>query len=262
MRSILFLSSTLVLSACSMTGEQEFYDSPPSYQQSGSYNYGCGSGNCAPGQSYSVARSQSAGHYGQPYGASHHGPQQPSAHAYGSQVQHHTARSGHPPQLRGMHNPHARQGYKYGTLGAVAYDTDTDLYGIQGRLGYQSASYFGAEVEGSIGLTNESETVGAVTTDLDVDYQVGAFAVARAPIGNRFSVFSRLGYAATKFSAELDDGVTVIEDSDTFDGLAYGLGAEYAFDPRNSIRVDYTRYDLDGLDGETDAIALAFARKF
>lgn len=260
MRSVLFLSSALMLSACSLTGEQEFYDSPASYQQSGSYNYGCGAGSCAPGQSYPVAQNQSSGHHGQSYGAGHHGPQQPSAHAYGSQVQHHQAHGGHPPQLRGPYAP--RRGYKYGNLGAVAYDLDTDIYGIQGRLGYQSANYFGAEVEGSIGLTKDKQTLGALDTELGVDYSVGAFALGRLPVSERFNVIGRVGYHATKFNGEIDDGVTVIEDSETYDGVAYGVGAEYALNPQNSLRLDYTRYDINTLGGSTDSMAISFARKF
>jgi len=134
-----------------------------------------------------------------------------------------------------------RQSYTYGTLGATLYEVDSDNFGIQGRLGWQSKNIFGAEIEGSFGVNDESDTV-----DLGVS--------------NRFNVFSRVGYHNTEIDVEVDDGTTVTEDTISTDGIAYGIGAEYAFDPKTSIRADYTRYDLDGPDA--DAISLAIARKF
>ena len=44
------------------------------------------------------------------------------------------------------------------------------------------------------------------------------------------------------------------------DGIAYGTGLEYAFDPKTSVRVDYTVYDFDGPDA--DSLSLAVSRKF
>ena len=149
-------------------------------------------------------------------------------------------------------------------MGATLYDVDSEAFGIQGRLGWQSKSFFGAEIEGSFGVNGDSDTIdlgtGPFDIETDIDTQIAAFAVARLPVSNRFSVLSRVGYHNTEIDAELDDGVTVLEDSTSTDGIAYGIGAEYAFDPKTSIRADYTRYDFDGPDA--DALSLAIARKF
>jgi len=157
-----------------------------------------------------------------------------------------------------------RQSYTYGTLGATLYDVDNESFGIQGRLGWQSKNIFGAEIEGSFGVNDESDTVdlgaGPLDVDTGIDTQIAAFAVARLPVSNRFNVFSRVGYHNTEIDVEVDDGITVIEDTVSTDGIAYGVGAEYAFDPKTSIRADYTRYDFDGPDA--DAVSLAIARKF
>ena len=266
-RILLLLSAAITMSSCSLDGSGSFYDPAmmaPSASSSSYYN-GCEANSCAPAGQYS------AGHAQQTYSGYGHAPahqastfggQRPDAHAYGSQVQggyhaqgYHVAQGA--PQLRGPHKI-KRQGYKYGTLGAVMYDTDSDLYGIQGRLGYQTAGVFGGEVEGSFGVKGETGTVGTTPAEFNVDYQVGAFATARAPIGERFSVLGRFGYAATKSTLEIGTS----SGSETFDGIAYGAAAEYAFDPRNSIRADYTRYESNDLLGTSDSLAVSYARKF
>ena len=161
--------------------------------------------------------------------------------------------------LRGL-----RQSYTYGTLGATLYDVDSDVYGVQGRAGWQSKSFYGAEVEGSFGINDDDDTfdfgTGPVETKTEVDTQIAAFAVGRYPITNKLNILGRVGYHNTEFTTEFDDGVTELEDDFSEDGIAYGVGAEYAFDPKTSLRADYTRYDFDGADA--DALSLAIARKF
>jgi len=67
---------------------------------------------------------------------SYDAPQEPAPYAYGSQVQnhagqapHHTHNNGYQavPQLRGAYGASSRQAYKYGNLGAVAYDIGSDI---------------------------------------------------------------------------------------------------------------------------------------
>lgn len=157
-----------------------------------------------------------------------------------------------------------RQSYTYGTLGATLYDVDSDLYGIQGRLGWQSKSIFGAEVEGSFGVNDDDESVllgsGPANISRSVDTQIAAFGLLRYPVANKINLLTRVGYHETETEVDIEDGTNVVENSAKTDGLAYGIGAEYAFSPKTSVRADYTRYDLNGPDA--DAISLAIARKF
>ncbi len=165
---------------------------------------------------------------------------------------------------RGGSSRGLRQSYTYGTLGATIYDVDTDLFGVQGRLGWQSKSLFGAEVEGSFGVTDDDDFVdfgtGTIAAEREIDTQIAAFGVLRYPLSNRFKVLGRVGYHNTEFDASFDDGVTVLEQDFSTDGIAYGVGVEYAFTPKTSVRADYTRYDFDG--PEADALSLAVSRKF
>lgn len=199
----------------------------------------------------------------------------PAPHAYGQSVQTYHGQQGHYGQYHAghapaYHSPHGksskglRQAYTYGTLGATLYDVDSDLYGVQGRLGWQSKSFFGAEVEGSYGFNEDEASVdfgtGLVTAESGIKTQIAGFGVARLPLSERFNVLGRVGYHNTEFDAEFDDGVTVLETEFSTDGIAYGVGAEYALGRNTALRADYTRYDFDGADA--DAVSLAVKRKF
>jgi opacity protein-like surface antigen len=144
------------------------------------------------------------------------------------------------------------------------YDVDSELFGVQGRLGWQSKSFFGAEVEGSFGLSDDDATVvvGGVPlmAETGVDTQIAGFGVARLPVSERLNILGRVGYHKTDFSGEVTDGVTVADLDFSTDGIAYGAGVEYALGQKTSVRADYTRYDFDGADA--DSVSLAIARKF
>lgn len=273
---VLLLGS--VLGGCSMAGTGDYFaDEYAHVQKTQMPHYwgesaGCEYTGCEVG--YPVAPSYVQTHpYGevattphpQAYGQSvqvHHGQ-------VGHHAQHHQS-YGHGGQVPAYHAPRGgsakalRQAYSYGTLGATLYDVDSELYGVQGRLGWQSKSLFGAEVEGSYGFNEDAATVdfgaGPVAAESGIQTQIAGFGVARLPVSNRFNVLGRIGYHNTEFEAEFDDGVTVIEQEFSTDGLAYGVGAEYALGKNTALRADYTRYDFDGADA--DAVSLAVKRKF
>ena len=217
--------------------------------------------------------SYSAGYATQP------SPQSYGTHAYGTHAY------GPPPQLRGLSNPYSVRGYKYGNLGVILYDHDSENFGIQGRVGYQSAGIFGAELEGSISLGSETDEIsaddlaavagftnpidptnptatpspGTLTTEFT--NSIAAFGVARLPISYNFSIHSRAGLHSTRFEAELNDGVNVLRQNETSVDIAYGLGMSYAFTPKNDIRLDYTVYENDA-GGNADSLSVAVAHKF
>jgi len=146
------------------------------------------------------------------------------------------------PALRGRFNqPATSPSHFYGNAGINWYDVDTEGFGAQLRTGYQLNRFLGAELEGSVQLNDDIELGGGL------DYTAGAFLVNRTPLTKRIDLVSRVGYAYQNLDGGLDT-----------DGIAYGTGAEYALNPRDGIRLDYTRYE--GLDA--DSIALSYARKF
>lgn len=151
----------------------------------------------------------------------------------------------------------------YASIGYSRIDLEgVKLGAVNARLGTNINPWFGIEGEIAIGVDDDSETVPAGdpnfpagTYAVDLKHQVAAFAVARAPIAEGFTVFGRVGYASSK--AEFTDP------SDTFeakgDGIAYGVGAQYQFGA-NAVRGDFTRYDVEV--GDADAFQISFVRMF
>lgn len=285
-----FIIPAIVLTGCSagpnFTGHNTYDDAQYGHAASSDYGQPCDFSACpslysvggashTDARQYYSAQPQAAHAYhgqeayvheipaqGHNYGAY----QQPSAHAYGTQVtgygghQEYYGANGQGLNLRGAYGLPKRS-YKYATLGASMYDVDSDVYGIQGRVGYQSANLIGAELEAFAGLTSEKETLGATTIKAGVDYTVGAFGVLRSHLSPKLAVHGRAGYHLTDITGEIiTGGVSTDVDIERQDGFAYGVGAEYSFSSRDFIRADYTRYDQDL--GKNDSVSIAYGRKF
>jgi opacity protein-like surface antigen len=249
------------------TQQSPVYQQAPVYKQAPAYQPPAYQNNCHQGQ-----HTQGQYRQGQTFQGQHHlgqyqyGDYQHGDYQYGSYPQGHH-HSGHTPAYYPSHggvSKGLRQAYTYGTLGANLYDVDSDLYGLQGRLGWQSKSIFGAEVEGSFGFDKDDAIIdagtGPIAVEAGIKSQLAGFGVARLPVSERFNILGRVGYHNTEFEIELDDGTTVLEEDFSTDGIAYGVGAEYALSPLTSLRADYTVYDFDGEDA--DALSLAVKRKF
>jgi hypothetical protein len=164
----------------------------------------------------------------------------------------------------------SKQGYMYGTVGAVWYDMDRPYGGLQGRLGYQTASILGGEIEGSIGLIGETspfnQDVGGGTIlsgefKDGVKHSVAGFATARLPLSPTISTHARVGYHSTKTYADVNfDNAPDQETTLTRDGIAYGVGLQMDVTPVDAVRLDVTRYD-DDFDNN-DSVSLAYLRRF
>lgn len=216
--------------------------SEPVYYQAPSQNSGC-----APSNSYSVSDtsyytgntpttysdSSVSGYQSSsaPYSA---GPSY-SGESYGYNPAYGAATLGAVPALRGQYGARNRQSHFYGNAGLNWYDVDSDALGAQLRAGYQATRYLGAEVEGSVGFND------------DVDYSVAGFLVGRVPVVNRLDLIGRVGYHYTDLEFGFDE-----------DDIAFGVGAEYALNQRDGIRVDYTIYE----DAGEDSVAVSYTRKF
>ena len=157
-------------------------------------------------------------------------------------------------------------GYLYGTLGGVLHDTKVDSLGLEGRLGYHTGRFIGAEVEGSVGLLNDNDIITTAASPVFLnrgyDYNAAAFAIARLPVSKRLSVHARGGYDFRSVDLEAIDGAGVVTNADAnLDGFAYGLGAEYALAPNNGLRLDYTRYENDDIN-TADSISASYFVRF
>jgi hypothetical protein len=133
--------------------------------------------------------------------------------------------------------------------------SDVDLGGVTARVGVNVNPWFGVEGEASIGVDDASFTDSSGTYSVELKHEIGVFAVARAPIGEGFTVFARGGYASSKYEATIP-GLT---GSGSSDGVAYGVGGQYDFGA-NGARLDFTRYDTDF--GDIDSWSISYVRKF
>lgn len=144
-------------------------------------------------------------------------------------------------------------------------EEDASIFILNGRLGYRVNKFFAAEVEGGIGLGGDSlnrnvpvpvDGFGTVDVDLDADIDVetyvAGFARAIFPVSDQFDVFIRGGYgtaqaevSAVATTALLGGASVMAEDSQSVDGFAYGVGAEYHIAERQSIRLDASAINSD-----------------
>ena len=112
----------------------------------------------------------------------------------------------------------------YGSVGATVNEGFDDV-GLTGRVGADLAQYFAIEGEGNYFF------------DSEVGY-FGGYGVGKFPASEQITLLGRLGY-----------GVLTNFDGGSEDGFAYGVGAEFAVNPRGAVRADYTRLDFgDGTD--------------
>jgi outer membrane immunogenic protein len=144
----------------------------------------------------------------------------------------------------------ASVGYTRFADGSEDWDGHAATVRVAGRL----HRYFGVEAEGNLGL-GSSDIQGV---DLKMNHTVAAYAVAYWPLSENFDLTARLGYGSTEFEAEFG-GTTVTE---SYSGVALGLGGQYFFDASNGVRMDVTRHEYDELDGGFDAVSFAYVRRF
>jgi outer membrane immunogenic protein len=122
---------------------------------------------------------------------------------------------------------------------------------VQGRVGYNFTPNFAVEGEAGLGGVTDNEA----GVKLRTRGTLGAFAVATAPVAERFSLIGRAGYVQTWAEAKAL-GIKSERDDGSF---AVGVGGQYMIDDANGIRADYTRYTKD--DGR-DGVAVSYVRKF
>ena len=156
-----------------------------------------------------------------------------------------TAFASAPSFAQTMGSTYVNGGYNHLQSGRINTGT------VQGRVGYNLNPNFA--VEGEAGLGVLSDDIGGVK--VRTRGTLGAFAVATAPVADRFSLIGRAGYVQTWVEAKAL-GVKSEADDGSF---AVGVGGQYMIDDVNGIRADYTRYTKD--DGR-DGLAVSYVRKF
>lgn len=149
---------------------------------------------------------------------------------------------------------------------------DPEFESLGAHFGKEFSKYLSIEGEALIGLKGQSISYDSIElvlgsdpeqysvidydSELSLSFILGAYGRATLPVTSRLSLFGRLGYA----KVEVDRRTIVLEsilDSDddpletlvantlSDSGLAYGVGATFDVTDKVYIRGDYSRYDLE-----------------
>jgi opacity protein-like surface antigen len=140
-------------------------------------------------------------------------------------------------------------------------DWDNDDTAYKFFAGYRMNNFLSFELD----YINLGEPSGATVPGINVDASVDGFApyvIGSFPLGNWFEVYGRLGYffydATVGVENELDDRVEFDEESED---LVYGAGVGAKIGEKVNVRLEYERFDLQGVD-DADSLWLTAAWKF
>ena len=72
---------------------------------------------------------------------------------------------------------------------------------IEARGGLQFNKNLGVEMEGGVGVGNQTVHSGGVSVSVKEDWEVGIFGVGYLPVGHDIDLYGRLGYSRTQITA-------------------------------------------------------------
>ena len=148
----------------------------------------------------------------------------------------------------------------YGTLGYAGSRADgADTGAVQGRLGAKLTPHFGVEGELSGGVKDDDIDTAGVRSNIEQTHQAAVYGVGFLPVTPNIDLLARVGYGNTQFKQT----VAGVENKFDADSVNYGVGAQYKFDDKNGVRVDYTRQQYRDNDAaDANVLSVGYARKF
>ena len=124
--------------------------------------------------------------------------------------------------------------------------------------GYAFNEYFGLELA-YVDAGTQKDNIGPVEIENESSGVI-ASALLRAPLGEKFALFGKLGYAFYEADATAREGSLVARASDDDEDLAYGLGLEFAVWRGLRLRAEYERIDVP--EGNFDIASAGALYKF
>jgi len=143
----------------------------------------------------------------------------------------------------------------YGSIGISSEHskrTDTDLSGLNLRLGQRFNDNWGVEGEAAFGTNKDGNGLG----DYRLKDKVGVYGVGFLPVGD-FDLLARAGLANTDLKRPA--GADKSETGTSFD---YGVGAQYHMAPGYAIRADITQSEYSNHRGSGSTASLNLVKKF
>jgi outer membrane immunogenic protein len=155
---------------------------------------------------------------------------------------------------------YANLGYSSVTTGVNDGDHDDFTFGTAtGRVGLRFHRYIGIEGEVGLGIKNDHQLVSGQTVKVRLATEAEAYVVGFLPLSDHADLLARVGYGNVEYRLNGGPFNRVSADKGS---LNYGIGAQYLFDGRNGLRLDFTRYDLKGKGADANAFAIAFVHRF
>ncbi|HKT55031.1 MAG TPA: porin family protein [Caulobacteraceae bacterium] len=147
----------------------------------------------------------------------------------------------------------------YGTLGYTDYNAHSANVGaITGRLGARFGQYFGVEGELSGGVSNDHINYYGTRTNVHVNDQFAGYGVAFLPVLPNADLFARVGYGQTQLHLSNANGSGTGNEN----SWNIGAGGQYFFDGKDGVRLDYTRFNAEHSDFNSNVWSVAYVRKF
>jgi len=143
----------------------------------------------------------------------------------------------------------------YGSIGLSSEHssrTDTNLSGLNLRLGERVTPNWGVEGEAAFGTNKDSNANGSYR----LKDKVGVYGVGYVPVGD-FDLFARAGVANT----DLKRPAGTPKD-ETGTSLDYGVGAQYHMAPSYALRADWTQSDYSNHHGTGNTASLSLVKQF
>ena len=124
--------------------------------------------------------------------------------------------------------------------------------------GYAFNKYFGIELA-YVDSGTQTDTIEGIDLTTSSDGVI-ASAVLSLPIGEKFALFGKLGYAVYDVEATARLGNLSERDSGSDEDFAYGVGLEFAVGRGLHLRAEYEVVDVT--DGDFDMVSAGVAYKF
>ena len=147
-------------------------------------------------------------------------------------------------------------GHAYGSIGFQGTDNDktnTDLDGVNARLGTRLSPHFGLEGEAAFGTNSDTTAAGKYK----LTSKWAGYGVGYLPVSSNFDLIGRVGVSDTDLKAPAVAGK--LEQGTALD---YGVGAQYHFNSDYAVRADVTRSDFNDDKGQATTTSLSLVRKF
>lgn len=148
----------------------------------------------------------------------------------------------------------AVDGYVGGNYVFATYEEDDlseefDLGALVAKAGAQINPYFAAELRAGVGVSDDSMSFLGAEAELELDYLVGAYAVAGIPNQTPFYPYVVLGFSKGELTASVSGPGGSASDSASESDVSYGIGTNLAISESVHLNAEYMNYlDKDGAE--------------